>query len=70
MQVWISLLFTVIGVTMFYHMLSWASPFGNYDSMRLRKTKAHASEVRKYVVEAREPPFLPMSPTAYTLCAV
>ena len=48
----------VLGITVFYHMLSWSSPFGNYDTLRLRKTKAHASEVRRYVVESRKSPRL------------
>lgn len=53
-QVWGMLFVALVVVTGCCYVLSYCSPFGSYDAMRLRKAEAPPSTVRKYLVESCE----------------
>ena len=54
-QVWLALLASVIFTTVAYHMLNYSSPFGEFDTMRLRRSTQAPDEVKTYVVQSRAP---------------
>ena len=53
MQVWLALLAAVIGTTFAYHLLNYSSPFGEFDTLRLRRSTQAANQVKTFVVESR-----------------
>ena len=55
MQVWLALLASVIFTTVAYHMLNYSSPFGEFDTMRLRRSSQAPNEVKTYIVQSRAP---------------
>ena len=54
-QVWLALLAAVIGTTVAYHALNYSSPFGEFDTMRLRRAAQAPNEVKTFVVQSRAP---------------
>ena len=58
MQVWLALLAAVIGTTFAYHLLNYSSPFGEFDTLRLRRSTQAANQVKTFVVESRVPVLL------------
>ena len=58
-QVWLALVASVLAVTLAYHLLRWATPFGDFNKLRMRKTSEAPGRVRKYVVAScKRPVFL------------
>lgn len=55
LQVWLALLAAVIGTTFAYHLLNYTSPFGEFDTLRLRRSTQAANQVKTFVVESRAP---------------
>ena len=53
-QVWLALFAAVLGTTMAYHLLNYSSPFGEFDTVRLRRSTQASNQVKTYVVESRE----------------
>ena len=49
---------SVLAVTLAYHLLRWATPFGDFNKLRMRKTNEAPGRVRKYVVASCERPAL------------
>ena len=55
---WLALLAAVIGTTFAYHLLNYSSPFGEFDTLRLRRSTQAANQVKTFVVESRAPVLL------------
>ena len=53
-QVWCAIIAALLAVTLAYHMLRYASPFGDYSRIRMRQTNEPPGRVRSFIVASCE----------------